>query len=98
MLRPNATFRVYLWRQPRLDRLPPARRPDDVPQRDVMWECSEWELTGGDVDEALRWADEHVASWDVAEMWVAVPDCGDGRGRGLVRIRGHNPNENAALA
>ncbi len=59
--------------------------------RRIGWNCSEWELTCGDVEEALSWAGEQVVGADIAEVWVVVPDWGDGRG--LVRIQGYNPNE-----
>lgn len=90
------TFRVYPWRQARLEDVSAEHQPAGLRHSELGWQCSEWELTGGDVEEALAWAEEHLAGWDVADMYVVVPDRGDGRGKGLVRIRGHNPNEVAA--
>ena len=87
------TFRVYLWRRPRPPDMPVDLRPPGVLQSQVGWHCSEWELTGGDVEAALRWTDEHVAGWDAADVWVLVPPGPDGRAMGLIRLRGHNPNE-----
>lgn len=87
------TFRVYLWRRSRLEDVAPEHRPTGLRQADMGWQSSEWELTGGTVDEALTWVDEHLTGWDVADVWVVVPDPGEGRGKGLIRIRGYNPNE-----
>jgi hypothetical protein len=72
-------FRVYLWRRP---------TPDHA------WQCWEWELSGGDVEEVLAWADDPPAPCDVAEVWVVVPDGAvRGQGKGMIRLRGYNPNE-----
>lgn len=91
-------FRVYLWRQARLEDRPPEHRPAGLRQSDMGWVCLEWELTGGDVDDVLSWADAHAVGRDVAEVWVVVADRGDGHGKGMVRLRGYTPTAGPAPA
>lgn len=42
----GAIFRVRLWVPPSAD--------------GFAWHVDDWELTNGDLDQALRWADEHA--------------------------------------
>ena len=90
------TFRVHRWRRARPEDASPEHRLMRLRSSEAGWQCSEWELTGADVGEALTWAEEHAAGGDVADVWVVVPHQGDGRGKGLVCLRGYDPNETPA--
>jgi len=86
------SFRVDLWRQQRLEDVPVDLRPKGLRQADMGWERSEWELSGGDMDAVLVWADEQLArGWATAEVWVVVSGSPDDPNKGMVRVRGYNP-------
>ena len=80
-------FRVHLWRRGRLPDVPRDVPVLGVTRHEVGWHCSGWELSGGDVEAALRWADEHGAGWDAVDVWVVVPPGRHRQSRGLVRLR-----------
>lgn len=61
----------------------------DVPSRWVGYEAEEWELTGGDVSEALAWAAERAGPERTWTLHVAGPPSGP---LGLIRLAGADPN------
>ena len=84
----DATYRVSYWRQRPVDDY--ADRPANLEQVDMAWECEEWLLSGGNVFEALTWADEGADGWQVTEVCVVVPGT-FGKAVGLVRLQGYDP-------
>ncbi len=84
----DATYRVSYWRQRHVDDY--ADRPANLEQIDMAWESEEWLLSGGNVFEALTWADEGADGWQVTEVCVVVPDT-FGKAVGLVRLQGYDP-------
>ena len=77
----NPVFRVAFFRHD------PAYA--DVPSEFVGYESEEWELTGGDVREALAWATEHVGPNRTWTLHVAGPSS---ERPGLIWLAGIDPN------
>lgn len=68
-------------------------RPGSVPEPAHGINTEEWEVSGADVHEVIRWAEEHAAgqrTWDL-HLLVDVHPVLAGR-RGLVWLRGEDPN------
>jgi hypothetical protein len=61
----------------------------DVPPEWVGYESEKWEVTGGDVTEALAWAGEHAGPDRTWTLHVATPRPGL---PGLIRLAGVDPN------
>lgn len=61
----------------------------DVPAESMSYESEEWELTGGDVQDALAWAEEHAGQDRTWILHVASPSSD---GPGLIRLAGIDPN------
>lgn len=69
--------------------------PADVPSESVGYESEEWELTGGEVQDALAWAQEHAGQDRTWILHLASPSS---EGLGLIRLAGVDPNAaNAAV-
>jgi len=74
-------FRVALFRHD------PAYA--DVPPESVGYESEEWDLTGGDVHDALSWAAEHAGPDRTWTLHVAGPPWDR---PGLIWLAGIDPN------
>jgi hypothetical protein len=61
----------------------------DVPPESIGYESEEWELTGGDVHEALVWATEHAGPNRTWTLHVAGPPS---ESPGLIWLTGIDPN------
>jgi len=60
-----------------------------VPSELVGYESEEWELSGGDVQDALAWAKENAGQDRSWILHVAGPSS---QGPGLIRLAGIDPN------
>lgn len=73
----DPAYRVYFWSGDRTS--------------NVMMVCDEHEITGADVHEVLRWADDH-ADGRTYTLWACVPEQTEARvGLKLVRLAGWDP-------
>lgn len=70
-------------------------RPDpetvDLPAESASYSSDEWELTGGDVAEALAWAAEHAGPERTWMLYVVVAKS-PSEPIGLIRLAGTDPN------
>ncbi len=60
-----------------------------VPSESVGYESEEWELAGGDVQDALAWAKDHAGQDRSWTLHVVGPSP---EGPGLIRLAGIDPN------
>jgi hypothetical protein len=73
----DPAYRVYFWSGER--------------SSGVMMTSDEYEITGSDVHEVIRWADDH-ASGRTYSLWACVPEqTEEGLGLNLVRLAGWDP-------
>ena len=70
----HPAYRVFLWHRGSAE--------------DAGWSCEEWQLTGGDVIEALAWVSDHAAD-RIWSLWAAAP-VGESDIT-VVRLQGRDP-------
>lgn len=80
----SATFRARLWRCSASAAKSPGR------SNASWWRPSDWELSGVQVQDVLRWLDGQLGPADTAEVFVLLPD-DQGPERTLLRIAGVDP-------
>lgn len=76
----HPTYRVYIWSPgPPSEHITPAARG---------WRCSEFDVTGADVEEVLAWARAQAPSDGTYTVFLRGTDNGEG---GLSRLAGWEP-------
>jgi hypothetical protein len=76
----HPTYRVHIWS--------PMPQPEHVAPADQAWSCSEYDVTGADVEEVLAWARDRAPSNGTYTVFLRGTDKGE---PGLFRLAGWEP-------